>query len=761
MSSETYAGVIQSNENQLLAPELEEQCLHFLSKNMWGMLCELLKENESNQEAIVKFMDSLLDGEYEANVLRRHPNLHFKDTRSIIKKWLWKILKMYKFPKGICPNLLSSHRMGFISHTFHQYQRQQTSHYNWRELVLHTAGNCKRTQRRVVNMLLGLGMIQEAARFANDFQFDDDEFTSELQKERQNYSEKPKDDFVEEVLWSLADELDKGEPENIANPFHTFPYPRPAIKLLNNKQEFLNCVSHLSQPGLVVGVDTEWQTLFDCTMDKDCIALIQLATLDTVYILDVISLITLLSSDDWIHFFHQVFCNDNVIKLGYGLSQDFKILKHTFPYINTEEFVQIIDLQNTMDKKVCGQNKNDAKDITRKRKHKGLSGLTEDYLFKPLDKTYQVSCWSKRPLCKSQVLYAALDAFVLLQLYEIALEKKIDLSTENTSQSSSTTLEQMFPNDMDCDKKMDMESATCDKEETSCDFDYNNSSSSQCSLSSGQHNVPAISPHSLRVIVDTMLQGLGWSLRSVGVDTLILKNGQSHKDAIAMAIRENRVVLTSGKVYQMFCARLGEDNCYCVANNKAKKQLQDVLEHFNVRVQKQDILSRCQLCNSKTFILVESEKMRILKEVKSQQQKCSPDKAWSSNPNGFGSPEFIPDPDVSACKLMPMLKDVSVRSGPIVEDEHFIDMNTAIFRNSGVPIQLEYIPDCLFDENKLFYCCVSCGKVYWDGCHYERVINQLNGLIPLHNDNKQDPSIYDILQTNTHSTEPRNGKGKA
>lgn len=46
------------------------------------------------------------------------------------------------------------------------------------------------------------------------------------------------------------------------------------------------------------------------------IALIQLATLDTVYILDVISLITLLSSDDWIHFFHQVFCNDNVIKLG-------------------------------------------------------------------------------------------------------------------------------------------------------------------------------------------------------------------------------------------------------------------------------------------------------------------------------------------------------------------------------------------------------------------------------------------------------------
>ena len=41
---------------------------------------------------------------------------------------------------------------------------------------------------------------------------------------------------------------------------------------------------------------------------------------------------------------------NNYLLAGYGLSQDFKILKHTFPYINTEEFVQIIDLQNTMDK---------------------------------------------------------------------------------------------------------------------------------------------------------------------------------------------------------------------------------------------------------------------------------------------------------------------------------------------------------------------------------------------------------------------------
>ncbi len=45
---------------------------------------------------------------------------------------------------------------------------------------------------------------------------------------------------------------------------------------------------------------------------------------------------------------------------------------------------------------------------------KGLSGLVQKILGRPLDKTLQVSSWGDRPLGASHAVYAALDAYVLL-----------------------------------------------------------------------------------------------------------------------------------------------------------------------------------------------------------------------------------------------------------------------------------------------------------------------------------------------------------
>lgn len=46
---------------------------------------------------------------------------------------------------------------------------------------------------------------------------------------------------------------------------------------------------------------------------------------------------------------------------------------------------------------------------------KGLSGLVHKILGRPLDKTLQQSCWGERPLGASHVVYAALDAYILIQ----------------------------------------------------------------------------------------------------------------------------------------------------------------------------------------------------------------------------------------------------------------------------------------------------------------------------------------------------------
>ncbi len=56
---------------------------------------------------------------------------------------------------------------------------------------------------------------------------------------------------------------------------------------------------------------------------------------------------------------------------------------------------------------------------------KGLSGLCESYLGLPLDKRDQMSDWDKRPLSEDQISYAALDALVLLEIFE-AMKKRAE-----------------------------------------------------------------------------------------------------------------------------------------------------------------------------------------------------------------------------------------------------------------------------------------------------------------------------------------------
>lgn len=55
---------------------------------------------------------------------------------------------------------------------------------------------------------------------------------------------------------------------------------------------------------------------------------------------------------------------------------------------------------------------------TYSSENRGLSGFVESLFGLPLDKRDQISHWDKRPLSESQTLYAALDAFVLLDLYK-------------------------------------------------------------------------------------------------------------------------------------------------------------------------------------------------------------------------------------------------------------------------------------------------------------------------------------------------------
>ncbi len=57
----------------------------------------------------------------------------------------------------------------------------------------------------------------------------------------------------------------------------------------------------------------------------------------------------------------------------------------------------------------------------------GLSGLTASVLGRPLQKAEQISDWSRRPLRASQLTYAALDAYVGLEIFMQLRQRARDL----------------------------------------------------------------------------------------------------------------------------------------------------------------------------------------------------------------------------------------------------------------------------------------------------------------------------------------------
>lgn len=65
----------------------------------------------------------------------------------------------------------------------------------------------------------------------------------------------------------------------------------------------------------------------------------------------------------------------------------------------------------------------------------------------------------------------------------------------------------------------------------------------------------------MRVVCDTMLQGLGKSLRRCGIDCAILETCEDHMMCVRLAVDEHRYILTRGATF---------DKVICSVNAKMR-----------------------------------------------------------------------------------------------------------------------------------------------------------------------------------------------
>ena len=57
-----------------------------------------------------------------------------------------------------------------------------------------------------------------------------------------------------------------------------------------------------------------------------------------------------------------------------------------------------------------------------------------------------------------------------------------------------------------------------------------------------------------------------------------------------------------------------------------------------------------------------------------------------------------------------------------------LDVNTLTLRN-GVRLKIDTLPEAMLDKIELFYCCASCGKIFWEGGHFSRICTQFSDVL--------------------------------
>ena len=77
------------------------------------------------------------------------------------------------------------------------------------------------------------------------------------------------------------------------------------------------------------GIDTEFMS--KSVMEKEAATLIQISGKERVYLLDVVTLLPVLTDQDWQLLIDNFFMDDNIRILGYGLGSDYAVLEAVHP----------------------------------------------------------------------------------------------------------------------------------------------------------------------------------------------------------------------------------------------------------------------------------------------------------------------------------------------------------------------------------------------------------------------------------------------
>jgi hypothetical protein len=392
-----------------------------LQDKLYG-IDDFLTVSPKHQVELVTLLDSALGKPSVRDALASYVfNLDVPDIKwdklyaKPLKKLITRLVKMFKLPSNITPNLNKKRNEGALQFLLHKrYKENSFGDESWKEMVQEAIGDDEELQRELVTQVCMYGDVAEALRWAHFYKVDKQYWPYNVRMLDENPDEErlhqrnilPDD----ESPWS-NDDLQSAESVE----YHQFPLPFSSIHLVDSEVSFESFLDSGLQDVDIVGIDCEWKPNFGS--QKNELALMQIATRKNVFILDIITVGTKVPHL-WQELGKFLFNNCDILKLGFGFTSDITMIKQSLPELNfTPKQLGFLDLLSLW--KILEKYPKVVLPYEVRSSGPSLGTLVNHCLGRPLDKSDQFSNWEKRPLRDSQLFYAALDAYCLIQVYDV------------------------------------------------------------------------------------------------------------------------------------------------------------------------------------------------------------------------------------------------------------------------------------------------------------------------------------------------------
>uniref|UniRef100_A0A8C6DGV6 Exonuclease 3'-5' domain containing 3 n=1 Tax=Moschus moschiferus TaxID=68415 RepID=A0A8C6DGV6_MOSMO len=714
--------------------DVEKMCVPLLLQDKVGLVERYVDSLPHLQRRLLALMDSWCQPGFDIRVVaRRYPQATLKLERlspRALGRQVLRLLEQYSLDPALCPSVATQQRLTALRYLcYKRLVERSMSQESWAELVQGLVGQDEWLQEQLLQLLASQDDVAMVAQCALDLSLPEERLPATVVAEMSQLrlqermakapSEDGRDDcyrlpITREDIHFLAswEELARHEKAllqvcarlpRVAGARGCSPQPPGALATLAcmtgpalpteaapPRPQRLPCCSNQSlclQPGQVVGVDLEWRPSFG-TGGRPRVSLMQVAVEGRVFLLDLPRLSSPAGGQAphaFSRLMSRLLSDPSITKLGYGMAGDLQSLGASYPALAQAgqklqgglDLLQVHRQMRVADRPALA--------VDGAAGPRGLSLLVQQVLGKPLDKTQQLSNWDRRPLGEGQLVYAAADAYCLLEVYWALCREPARFH---------------LPGSLPWSLGLGRSERHGTREPP-----LQKASASPRQVRSPEDVAPEVPARAFRVVCDSMLRGLARTLRCLGVDVRVLHSGEDHRQAAELR------------------AQVGAGRCLAVdCSLKAQQQAKAVIRHFNVRVTPTDIFSRCQACNCDQYLKVSKDVMKQL--VWLSVHPGGPGGAGSEAPHSDGEQETgsTPEEAPGGCTYNPTCR--------WLED---VDLQTRVPATlaNGTRLQLAGIPAGVLRRPGLrhFYCCTGCGKVFWEGSHLARVTSNFQEVL--------------------------------